>query len=166
MLRIIEKLAAPQAAQGSLTLPFEGRRKSRQRVRLDSGEEAALLLPPGTVLRQGDCLLTETGQVLQVRAAPESVSTARADDALLLARAAYHLGNRHIALQVGPGWVRYLHDHVLDDLARELGLSVAQEQAPFEPEVGAYGHGGLQAHSHGEEHRHGHGHDREHDHQH
>jgi urease accessory protein len=67
------------------------------------------------------------------------VSIARTDDALLLARAAYHLGNRHVALQIGPGWLRYLHDRVLDGMVRELGLTVAGEQAPFEPEAGAYG---------------------------
>ncbi|MCB1767833.1 MAG: urease accessory protein UreE, partial [Candidatus Competibacteraceae bacterium] len=51
------------------------------------------------------------------------------------------LGNRHVALQLGPGWLRYPHDHVLDDMTRELGLTVSREQAPFEPEAGAYGGG-------------------------
>ena len=83
-------------------------------------------------------LRATSGLVVEVRAAPEAVSTARADDALLLARAAYHLGNRHVALQLGPGWLRYPHDHVLDNMARELGLTVNREQAPFEPEAGAY----------------------------
>ncbi|QQS54370.1 MAG: urease accessory protein UreE [Candidatus Competibacteraceae bacterium] len=138
-LQITERLREPIAAQATLTLPFEQRQKSRLRTRLDNGRDAGLFLPRGTVLRHGDRLRATSGLIVEVRAAPETVSTARADDALLLARAAYHLGNRHIALQLGPGWLRYSHDHVLDDMARELGLTVSREQAPFEPEAGAYG---------------------------
>jgi len=140
MMRLTHKLAAPRPVQATLTLPFEQRRKSRQRVRLDSGAEAALALPPGTVLREGDCLGAEDGQAVAVRAAPEELSTARSPDAELAARACYHLGNRHVAVQIGPGWIRYLHDHVLDDMVRALGLAVSVEYAPFEPEAGAYGH--------------------------
>ena len=138
-LQIVERLTDALPAQSTLTLPFELRQKSRLRARLDSGEDVGLFLPRGTVLRHGDRLRTTCGRVVEVRAAPEAVSTARADDALLLARAAYHLGNRHVALQVGAGWLRYLHDHVLDRLVEELGLTVSGERAPFEPEAGAYG---------------------------
>lgn len=140
-LQITERLREPVDAQTTLTLPFEQRQKSRLRIRLDNGQDAGLFLPRGTVLRHGDRLRATSGLVVEVRAAPEAVSTARADDALLLARAAYHLGNRHVALQLGPGWLRYPHDHVLDNMARELGLTVNREQAPFEPEAGAYGGG-------------------------
>ena len=140
-LQITERLREPVDAQATLTLPFEQRQKSRLRIRLDNSQDAGLFLPRGTVLRHGDRLRATSGLVVEVRAAPEAVSTARADDALLLARAAYHLGNRHVALQLGPGWLRYPHDHVLDDMTRELGLTVSREQAPFEPEAGAYGGG-------------------------
>ncbi len=140
-LQITERLREPADAQATLTLPFEQRQKSRLRIRLDNGQDAGLFLPRGTVLRHGDRLRATSGLVVEVRAAPEAVSTARADDTLLLARAAYHLGNRHVALQLGPGWLRYPHDHVLDDMTRELGLTVSREQAPFEPEAGAYGGG-------------------------
>ena len=140
-LQITERLREPVDAQTTMTLPFEQRQKSRLRIRLDNGQDAGLFLPRGTVLRHGDRLRATSGLVVEVRAAPEAVSTARADDALLLARAAYHLGNRHVALQLGPGWLRYPHDHVLDNMARELGLTVNREQAPFEPEAGAYGGG-------------------------
>lgn len=140
-LQITERLREPADAQATLTLPFEQRQKSRLRIRLDNGQDAGLFLPRGTVLRHGDRLRATSGLVVEVRAAPEAVSTARADDALLLARAAYHLGNRHVALQLGPGWLRYPHDHVLDNMAQELGLTVNREQAPFEPEAGAYGGG-------------------------
>jgi urease accessory protein len=75
---------------------------------------------------------------VRVCAAPEAVTTAHAGDPLGLARASYHLGNRHVPLQVGPGWVRYQRDHVLDDMVRGLGLRVVHESARFEPERGAY----------------------------
>ena len=147
-LQIVERLSADLPAQATLTLPFEQRQKSRLRTRLDSGAEVGLFLPRGTVLRHGDRLRAADGRVVEVRAAPETVSTSRTDDPLLLARAAYHLGNRHVALQLGPGWLRYLHDHVLDGMVRELGLEVIGEQAPFEPEAGAYGGGHHHGHDH------------------
>jgi len=140
-------------ASDTLTLPFELRQKSRLRARLDDGEEVALLLPRGRVLRGGDVLRATDGRAVLVRAAAERVSTATASDAVALARAAYHLGNRHMPLQVGAGFLRYQADHVLDDMVRGLGLVVTSEDAPFEPEAGAYGeheyaHGGH-GHGHG-----------------
>jgi urease accessory protein len=146
VLRILQRLGEPRDAQLQLLLPFELRSRSRFRARLVSGEEVGVQLTRGQILRGGDRLLIEDGRVVEVRAAPESVSTVRTPDARLLARAAYHLGNRHVALQVGDGWLRYGHDHVLDDMVRGLGAEITVEQAPFEPEAGAY---------HGE---HGHGH--------
>ncbi len=92
------------------------------------------------MLRNGDLLESSTGELVSVVAAAEAVSTATSDDAVLLARAAYHLGNRHVHLQVGNGWLRYLHDHVLDHMVESLGLSVSQGVLPFEPEAGAYRH--------------------------
>ena len=74
------------------------------------------------------------------------------ENGLMLARASYHLGNRHVALQIGPGWLRYIHDHVLDDMLRGFGLTVIVETAPFEPEGGAYvtaSHAHSHPHSHG-----------------
>ena len=66
-----------------------------------------------------------------------------------LLRAAYHLGNRHVALQIGAGWVRYQHDHVIDEMVKGLGLDVQVEDTPFEPEAGAYGgHAALMGHAH------------------
>ena len=90
-------------------------------------------------------------QVIRVLAAPETVSTVRCADPHLLARAAYHLGNRHVPLQIDPGLLRYQHDHVLDDMLRGLGLTVETEQAPFEPEAGAY-QSAPHSHSHGNDH--------------
>lgn len=147
MLEVHEVLDAAAPPNASLTLPFESRQKSRLRTRLDSGEEVALLLPRGTVLRGGDCLRADNGLIIRVQAQAETVSTAFSRDPLLLARACYHLGNRHVALQIGDTWLRYLHDHVLDGLIADMGLKVFAEQAPFEPEGGAYAHG------HGDGHR-------------
>jgi len=152
-----------------LALPFELRQKSRLRARLQSGEEIAVLLPRGRVLRGGDLLATDDGASVLVEAAIELVSTLRAADSSVLARAAYHLGNRHVPVEVGEGFVRYLHDHVLDDMLRALGLSVTTEHAPFEPEGGAYGRGGhayRRDHGHTHEHEHDHGHTHDHAHPH
>ncbi len=140
MLQITQRLSSPEETKVTLTLPFELRQKSRLRVSLDDGREAAVILPRGRVLRSGDCLRAEDGTVIRIQAAEESVSTASSADPLLLARVCYHLGNRHVALQVGPGWCRYVHDHVLDEMVIGLGMDVREEKAPFEPESGAYGH--------------------------
>lgn len=138
MLEVHEILREPLAAGEQLVLPFELRQKSRLRAVTAAGTELALLLPRGTLLRHGDRLRAVNGMVIEVQAAPEAVTTGRSDDTMLLARACYHLGNRHVPLQVGERWLRYLVDHVLDRLVAELGLSVVHEQAPFEPEAGAY----------------------------
>ncbi len=138
LLRITETLAGPVQAAATLTLPFEQRQKSRLRARLDSGEEVGLMLPRGTVLRGGDLLRAENGQVIRIEAALETVSTVIGDDPLGLARACYHLGNRHVPIQIGEGWLRYRRDPVLDGLMESLGLAVSVEQVPFEPEAGAY----------------------------
>jgi urease accessory protein len=151
---------AGEAVERTATLTMDERRRSRSLLRLDDGGEAALTLPRGSVLRDGDRLRGEpAGVVVLVRAAAENLSVARTADRGLLTRAAYHLGNRHVPLQIGPDSLSYEHDHVLDDLARALGLEVTVVSAPFEPEAGGYGSG-----RHG--HSHGHGHDHHHDHDH
>ena len=152
MLRFDRFASTGMDLTGSVTLPFERRARSRQRVVLGDGREALIDLPRGTVLRDGSLLADAQGCVLTVRAAPEAVSIARAEDAYVLLRGAYHLGNRHIAVQLGPGWVRYLHDHVLDDMLRGLGLEVEFAQMPFEPEAGAYGAGAVSGHAHAHDH--------------
>lgn len=148
MITITRRLHEPRAVNARLVLPFDQRCKSRLRATLTTGEEVGVIVERGSVLRDGDLLLADDGRVIQVVAAEETLSTARTDDTQLLLRATYHLGNRHVALQIGRGWVRYRHDHVLDDMVRGLGLSVTVEQAPFEPEAGAYG-----AASHTHDHR-------------
>lgn len=156
MLRLTEKLASAHgmdhACYATLTLTLDQRVRSRQRVALDNGEDAGLFLPRGTLLKQGDHVVAESGEIVRVLAAKEAVSTVSVDDPLLMARACYHLGNRHVALQIADGFIRYQHDHVLDDLVRGLGLDVITEMAPFEPESGAYGDHATASHEHGHHH--------------
>ncbi len=155
MLEIRERVGAGEVT-ATLTLPFEERQRTRRRVVLSTGESAVLLTPRGTLLRGGDVLSLSDGRSVRVVAAHEQVSSVHTADPRALARVAYHLGNRHVALQVGDGFVRYLRDHVLDHMVRELGLSVVVEMAPFEPEGGAYSGGHGHAHGHGGGHGHGH----------
>jgi urease accessory protein len=148
LIKVTQLLDHPAAAQATLSLPFELRQKSRLKANLDSGEEVGLMLPRGHVLRGGDCLKAENGLIIQLQAAKESVTTATTSDPLTMQRACYYLGNRHVPLQIGDGWIRYLKDHVLDDMVVSLGLAINHEQAPFEPEVGAYHH----SHRHSDHH--------------
>jgi urease accessory protein len=162
ILMITRRAAKTRAADESMVLPFDMRSRSRFRTCLRNGEEVGVVLERGQILRGGDLLLAGDGRVIEVIAAVEWVTTVRAEDARLLARAAYHLGNRHVALQINDAWLRYSHDHVLDDMVRGLNAQVIVEQAPFEPEAGAY-HGAAGSHSHdhggdrtgGEDHAHG-----------
>mgnify|MGYP001812324491 FL=1 len=131
----------------TLTLPLEKRLRSRLRVALDDGRPAGVFLERGQVLRDGDLLGSADGTIVRVRAAEEPVSEVSCADPLLLARACYHLGNRHVPLQIGPANLRYQHDHVLDDMLRGLGLQPVSAWAPFEPEPGAYG-GSSHGHAH------------------
>ncbi|MFT6287054.1 MAG: urease accessory protein [Alcanivorax sp.] len=147
MIRIEKLLAAKEAHCTTLSLPIDQRQKSRLKVILDDGREAGLFLPRGQVLRGGDLLQSTEGLVVMVEAAAESVSTVNSEDALALARVCYHLGNRHVSLQITATWIRYQHDHVLDDMVIGLGLPVTVEQAPFEPEGGAY-QTGVHVHAH------------------
>lgn len=155
-MHLFDHVLTSGIAAATLTLSFERRARSRQRVTFDDGSEALLALPRGTVLRDGDVLGSASGAVVRIRAAAEAVSTAFSADPVVLLRGAYHLGNRHVAVQVGSGWLRYLHDHVLDDMLRGLGLTVDCAQLAFEPEAGAYSSAasGGHAHGHGPVHEH------------
>ena len=148
MIRIIEKITHSEVCHDSLTLEFDRRQKARLQAVLDSGAEAGLFLPRGDVLRDGDVLKTETGELVRVIAAHEQVSTVYCQDAHLFARACYHLGNRHVPLEIKVDYLRYQHDHVLDDMLAGLGLTVTHEQAQFEPEAGAYAHSHHTHHHH------------------
>ena len=139
-------------ASDRLVLPYDARRKSRQRVILASGEEMGYVFPAGTVLRQGDRLLTGNGRVVVVEAAPEALLEVRAADTFELIRAAYHLGNRHVPVQLAEHCLRFQPDHVLAEMLVGLGCAVSEVEAPFDPEGGAYG-AHADAHGRGHDYR-------------
>lgn len=124
-----------------LELEFTYRTRSRLRTRLSSGEEVGLFLPRGTVLRGGQKLRARDGRIIEVVAAPEDVMEVRCSDPFELTRAAYHLGNRHVPVELGDGFLRIRADHVLQGMLVGLGASVLNLRAPFEPEAGAYAPG-------------------------
>lgn len=159
--QIVPRKEVTPTPVATATLTLAERRKSRLRVVLDNGEDAALLLPRGSALRDGDRLRAdEGGAIVFVRAAVESLSVARTDDPHLLLRGAYHLGNRHVPVELGTGWLAYEHDHVLDDMVRGLGLTIEESVAPFEPEAGAFSHAvGAPGHTHAHPHDHAHAHE-------
>ncbi len=147
---LTKRLETAARVDAIAVLTLQQRVRSRQRIRLDDGGEAGLLLPRGETLKDGDLLTTDDDSLtVRIVAAPECLSIAVCDDALLLARACYHLGNRHVALQIEPGRLCWLHDHVLDAMVTGLGLEVTVQDAPFEPEPGAYGgHASGHGHAH------------------
>ena len=138
------ELTTTGEASDRLALTWELRRKSRLKATTESGQEIGLFLPRGTVLFEGALLRTADDRIVEIEAAPEDVSTISSPDAVLLARVAYHLGNRHVRTQVGPGFIRYRHDRATDELVRKLGAEVIVEDLPFEPERGTKDH----AHDH------------------
>lgn len=152
---------APMLA-GTLRLTYDWRQKSRGRVRVAeaassgrscavrAGMEVGLDLPRGAVLRDGDRVATEDGIALRVHAAVEQLLQVRGPDALSLTRIAYHLGNRHVPVQVGAdayaGWLRLPLDHVLENMVIGLGGTIQVLSAPFDPETGAYGSSAVHGH--------------------
>lgn len=139
MLTLNTKIDHADHVDGELVLPFELREKSRQRAILSSGEEVALFTVRGTVLRHGDLLRGDDGRIVKIVAAPEVTYRVVCASTRDLLRCAYHLGNRHTQIQVGDGFLRIRQDAVLKDMLQGLGANVTEEQAPFEPEAGAYG---------------------------
>ena len=152
MLVVRRKIEPQPNADAVLALPFEQRQKSRLRTSVLGGEEIGLFLDRGTILRGGDWLAADDGRIVRVVAAPEELQEARCADSDALARAAWHLGNRHAPVEVGAGWLRFAADEVLAAMLRGLGATVTSTRAPFEPEGGAYS-GGPHAHTAESKHR-------------
>jgi urease accessory protein len=129
------------AANFTLALTAEERVRPRRRWELAGGQIVSLQLPRGTILRDGDLLQTAAGDCLvRIVAQPEPVMTVTAQTSLDLLRAAYHLGNRHIPVEIAPDYLRLSPDAVLKAMLEQLNLQVSEEIAPFEPERGAYSH--------------------------
>lgn len=155
----------------TVSLDWETRQKSRFDATDSDGRTLGVFLPRGTVVRGGDVLVAEDGSLVKVNATPQPVLVVRTcpehGAPVDLVRAAYHLGNRHIQLEVTPDHLHLEPDHVLADMLRQMHLIVTEETAPFEPEGGAYAAGGHGSHGHGHGHGpHDHGHDHAHDHGH
>ena len=151
-----------------LTLPWELRQRSRFEAVDDAGQPLAVVLDRGQVLRGGDMLVAADGSLRQVVAAPQAVLVVTACPAhgrpFDLMRAAYHLGNRHVALQLAPQRLLLEPDPVLAELMQRMQLVVEEAMEAFEPELGAYGrsamlgHGDVRGHGQGHGHGDGHGH--------
>ena len=164
--------AALQKRAATVELDWDVRQKSRFDATDSQGRTLGVFLPRGQVVRGGDVLVAEDGSLIVVKAAAQAVLEVRAcaehGTPLDLLRAAYHLGNRHVTLEVQADHLKLEPDHVLADMLRQRHLIVSETQSAFEPEGGAYaatdahGHG----HDHGHDHSHEHGHDHDHDHGH
>ncbi len=125
-----------------LSLTAEQRRRSHQRIELENGDVFLLKLPRGTILEVGDILQSENDHniLVQIKAQPEQVITVTAKSTLELLKGAYHLGNRHIPLEIKEDYLRLNCDRVLEKMLIQLGLEVKREISPFYPETGAYHH--------------------------
>ena len=130
-----------------VVLDWDHRHRRRIALTTEAGDELLLDLPDAVRLRDGEGLLLEGGGVVRVVAAEERLLEIQADDPDQLIRIAWHLGNRHLPVQLVPGAIRIRADHVIADMIRQLGGSARETDAPFDPEAGAYASG------------HGHGHD-------
>ena len=147
----------------SITLDWDVRQKSRFESTDSAGRQVGVFLQRGQVVRGGDVLVGEDGSLLKVRAAPQAVlrithCTAHGTP-FDLTRAAYHLGNRHVPIELQADHLKIEPDHVLADMLRSMHLIVNEVSESFEPENGAYGeHGGGHHHGHDHDHAHDHGH--------
>lgn len=143
MLEIHERLGlhCHEPIFASLSLNHDQRDKGRLRAFLDDGTEVRIFLERGKPLLVGEYLKTQCGKIIQVIGAEEATTIAFCDDWLVFSKACYHLGNRHVKIQIGELWLRITPDHVLEDMLIQLGLAVESESAVFIPENGAYSHG-------------------------
>jgi urease accessory protein len=149
-----------------IELPHDGRH--RRRIAMRGAKDTAFLLDlaEATQLKDGDGLVLEDGRIVRVVAASEPIVEIKGDPHLL-ARVAWHLGNRHVPAEIAKTSIRIARDHVLEQMLEQLGARIARIEAPFEPEAGAYAHETAHAHHHDHAHEHhGHRHDHHHDHDH
>ena len=147
----------------TVELDWDVRQKSRFDATDSQGRRLGVFLPRGTAVRGGDVLVAEDGSMIRVLAAPQPVLVIQHcpdhGTPFDLTRAAYHLGNRHVAIELQPDHLKIEPDHVLAEMLRRMHLIVSEANEAFEPEGGAYGAQGGHAHGHGHSHAHDHGHD-------
>lgn len=141
-------------------LDWDTRQKSRFECTDSAGRALGVFLPRGAVVRGGDVLVCEDGSLVRVLAAPQAVlritHCAVHGTPFDLIRAAYHLGNRHVQIELKPDHLKIEPDHVLADMLRAMHLIVHEVREAFEPEAGAYAQGHAQAHAHDHAHAHRH----------
>ncbi|MDE2365044.1 MAG: urease accessory protein UreE [Hyphomicrobiales bacterium] len=147
----------------TVVLDFDDRHRRRIAMKGIRGLDFLLDLEEAVMLRSGDALALEDGRLVEVLSAPEPLAEIKVGDLKQLARVAWHLGNRHLPTQILGTKLRIRRDHVIEDMVRGLGAEVAEIEAPFDPEGGAYAqhvatHGHDHGHGHSHDH-HGHGHD-------
>ena len=145
----------------TVELDWDVRQKSRFDATDSKGRQIGVCLPRGTLVRGGDVLVAEDGSLIKVIAAAQPVLVithcAQHGTSFDLTRAAYHLGNRHVPIELKPDHLKIEPDHVLADMLRAMHLIVHETNAAFEPEGGAYGAQGAAGAAHGHGHAHGHG---------
>jgi urease accessory protein len=139
-LTLTQKIAPRPELAIACTLPLTAEERQRSRLRLETpeGQVIFLRLPRGTQLQDGDLLQAEDSTIVQILAQPEPVMTVTAQSSLALLRAAYHLGNRHVPLEIQPTYLRLAPDPVLRHLLEHQGIQVRDEIQPFQPEAGGY----------------------------
>jgi len=128
-----------EAARGTVTLGYDDRYRRRLQLRSDAGEAFLLDLPRAFLLGEGDGLALSDGSWLAVKAAPEPLIEVTASSPALLARLAWHIGNRHLPAQIEPGRLLIRDDPVIAAMLEGLGARLSRLEAPFSPEPGAYG---------------------------
>jgi urease accessory protein len=153
MLQALSRAPKEMKGTDSVKLTFDQREKSRLRTKTMGGVEVGVQLKVGTLLCHGDKLLLNDGSVIEVHAADEALYEVRTETLPALARIAYHIGNRHVPLQVNDDHLLMLPDHVLKAMVEGLGARVTAVTRAFQPESGAYGHSHVH-HSHDDQ---GHG---------
>ncbi len=142
-------------AAGTITLDETARHRRRMAMTSDNNIAFLLDLAEARLLRHGDGLVLDDGRIIEVRAVPEALYAVEGRDARHLLALAWQIGNRHLAAQIEPGRILIRRDHVIRDMLEGLGATVAEIEAPFDPEGGAYG-GAHHAHDHGDHHHHHH----------
>jgi urease accessory protein len=157
---LVRRSAVPTGAVAdTLTLDYDQRHRRRITMTADGGLVFLLDLDRATVLDEGDAVRLEDGRLVQIKAAPQHLVEIRSDDSLQLQKIIWHLGNRHAPAEITRDAVYIVEDHVLVEMVRGLGASVARVKRPFRPEGGAYDHDAVRRHAGHSGHAHDHGHD-------
>ncbi len=146
----------PESATDEVLIDFDRRHRRRILLKTESGQSLLLDLPQATRLRDGDGLKLDTGPTIRVRARPEALAEIHAHSDAELIRIAWHLGNRHLPVQLLRDKIRIRRDHVIEAMVEQLGGHIDLIEAPFDPEAGAYAGGHEHSHDDDETHSHPH----------